>query len=545
MDNAPLHSPASSAGALNGLYNYGPSAFPTSSSSAANYWVDVSFTTTPPPDSVPPLVTAVDPVSGSTSVPQGAALKATFSEAIIPSTVVFTVNGPLGAVSGTTTYDPVAHQAIFTPTISLTDLTSYTATVSAASDLAGNALAAPASWTFQSAQPTGIPGTCPCPIWPDAVGPAQGSSADSQAIEVGTKFRADANGYVTGIRFYKGAANIGTHTATLWDSTGHALATGTITSESAAGWQDLVFPTSVAITAGVTYIASYHTSGHYAATVGAFASAGVDRGPLHALQSGVDGPNGVYVYGAGGIAPTNGNDTNYWVQPVYDTVPLNLPPVISAIAATGSGSTATVTWTTDKPSSSSVSYGLTAGSLTSTATGPSGVTSHTVSLTGLTPNSAYYFRVSSVDSVGNTTTAPAPPAAPSLYQPTTVPFTNTTAADFATGTTSTASVLAADDGEVSLTPTITSDLTGTTVPAGWTVTAWATGGKATVSGGSAAIDGARTGDERHLRREGDRSSSRPRSAGRPTRWLASELRSAPRTAGPSSPTTSGGTPSTR
>ena len=35
------------------------------------------------------------------------------------------------------------------------------------------------------------------------------------------KFRADQAGSVTGIRFYKGTGNAGTHTGSLWSSDGH------------------------------------------------------------------------------------------------------------------------------------------------------------------------------------------------------------------------------------------------------------------------------------------------------------------------------------
>ena len=70
---------------------------------------------------------------------------------------------------------------------------------------------------------------------------------------------------MTAIKFYKGAADIGPHTGTLWTSTGTLLATGTFTGESAAGWQTLTLSTPVSIVAGTTYVASYHTaSGDYA-----------------------------------------------------------------------------------------------------------------------------------------------------------------------------------------------------------------------------------------------------------------------------------------
>lgn len=43
------------------------------------------------------------------------------------------------------------------------------------------------------------------------------------------------------------------------------------------------------------YVASYLApAGHYAADNSYFASAGVDNAPLHALQDGVSGGDGVY-----------------------------------------------------------------------------------------------------------------------------------------------------------------------------------------------------------------------------------------------------------
>ena len=52
--------------------------------------------------------------------------------------------------------------------------------------------------------------------------PAPVDDGDPASVELGTKFRSDINGFITGVRFYKAAANTGTHTGTLWSSTGDA-----------------------------------------------------------------------------------------------------------------------------------------------------------------------------------------------------------------------------------------------------------------------------------------------------------------------------------
>jgi hypothetical protein len=78
------------------------------------------------------------------------------------------------------------------------------------------------------------------------------------------------------------------------------------------------------------------------------------------------------------------------------------PPVISNIQVTSvSDTTAEVTWTTDEPSDSIVQYGTTSGSYPSSENSPNLVTSHSITLTGLTDNTTYYFRVGSTDGSGN------------------------------------------------------------------------------------------------------------------------------------------------
>ncbi len=175
---------------------------------------------------------------------------------------------------------------------------------------------------------TPVPATCPCTIWPNTSAPVNASNADGSAIEVGVKFRADQNGFITGLRYYRGPNNNGTHVGHLWSSTGTLLSTATFTGETATGWQQVNLPSPIAVTANTTYVASYHMdNGGYAADQNTFTSS-VDRGPLHALTSAGNGGNGVYMYG-GSAFPTNSfNASNYWVDVVFNTtasVPTNTP----------------------------------------------------------------------------------------------------------------------------------------------------------------------------------------------------------------------------
>jgi len=164
--------------------------------------------------------------------------------------------------------------------------------------------------------PTPVPQFCPCSIWPSSPTPAITAVDDPNPVELGVNFRSHLAGSVTGVRFYKGAGNGGSHTGSLWGSDGSLLARATFQNESSSGWQQVTFSTPVGIAANVTYVASYFApTGDYAANRGYFAS-GVDNAPLHALSSGASGGNGVYAYG-GGFPANSFNATNYWVDIVF------------------------------------------------------------------------------------------------------------------------------------------------------------------------------------------------------------------------------------
>ena len=148
--------------------------------------------------------------------------------------------------------------------------------------------------------------------------PGTPSTSDTGSVELGLKFQSDVPGSLTGIRFYKGSGNTGTHIGNLWTSTGTKLATVTFTGETASGWQQATFSSPVTISANTPYIVSYYApNGGYAADQGFFSTAGTDNPPLHALSNAAGG-NGVFVYDTGGGFPTNTySSSNYWVDVVF------------------------------------------------------------------------------------------------------------------------------------------------------------------------------------------------------------------------------------
>ena len=292
------------------------------------------------PDTTPPTITGVTPARGATNVATGANVTAQFSEALTATTVNTTsVVLPDAAGRGRPRRRRLrrghAHRDA-RPDRRARRRRHVPVTVKGGSagvkDLAGNALAADDTWTFTTRAAAGS--GCPCSIWPATAVPQKAAeTTDNAAVEIGTRFRSDTDGFVTGIRFYKGATNTGTHTGHLWSNTGQLLATVTFTGESASGWQEASLGAPVAITANTLYVVSYHApSGNYATTDQQFLTAGVDNAPLHAIRNGDGGGNGVYGYGPSGTFP-NGTyrSEGYWVDVVFDTDtgPDTTPPTIT------------------------------------------------------------------------------------------------------------------------------------------------------------------------------------------------------------------------
>ena len=328
VDSPPLHALRNTSGVVNGVYAYSSSSvFPASTDSASNYWVDVVFsqTTTIPA----PTVTGVTPAAGATGISVSVAPAATFSVAVVPATVSFGLKDAGGnSVAGTVSFNSGDTVATFTPSGSLAAGTTYTATVSGAQNSNGVPMSGPFTWSFTTAGPV----QCPCSIWQDGTPTGAVDSSDASAVNLGVQFQAGTNGYVTGVRFYKESDNTGTHVGGLWSSTGTLLASGTFSSESASGWQELDFASPVAVTAGTTYVASYHTNvGHYAQTVNGLVSA-VANGPLTALASG-----GVYGYSSSSAFPSSSfSASNYWVDAVFSqTVTIPAPTVTGVTPSAG------------------------------------------------------------------------------------------------------------------------------------------------------------------------------------------------------------------
>jgi Lamin Tail Domain len=80
-----------------------------------------------------------------------------------------------------------------------------------------------------------------------------------------------------------------------------------------------------------------------------------------------------------------------------DTTP---PAIVAGPAVTAADCSAAITWSTDEPGTSTVEYGSTSG-YGSSVSAPALVTSHALTLTGLSAETAYHFRAASSDAAGN------------------------------------------------------------------------------------------------------------------------------------------------
>ncbi len=203
-----------------------------------------TFVTGPAPDTTPPTVSATSPAGGNTGVSINSAVTVSFSEAVNSSTVnkaTFTLRDASGTVTGSVSYNSANNTATFIPSAPLTYGSTYTATITTdVTDLAGNHIASPYSWTFDT-----------LPI-PDPTPPAVNSSAPADGSLV-----ASINSHVT-VVFSKvmDSSTINATTFTVSDSTGGTIA-GSVSYDSSN--YTATFTPAAPLTYSSTYTANVTT----------------------------------------------------------------------------------------------------------------------------------------------------------------------------------------------------------------------------------------------------------------------------------------------
>jgi N,N-dimethylformamidase beta subunit-like protein/uncharacterized protein DUF4082/Big-like domain-containing protein len=256
-------------------------------------------------DTAGPTVTVATPASGA-SIANGA-------ETTVSGTATDTGGGRVAGVEVSTDAGATWHPATGTTSWSY----SYVQSGTGAATLRVRAVDDSAN--IGATVTRNIAVTCPCSVFGATV-PAVPAVDDTGGAELGLRFSPTTDGFITGIRFYKGTGNGGTHVGSLWRTTGERLAQATFSSESASGWQTVRFPTAVPVSAGQTYVASYTApQGRYSMEKYAFSSQGVNAGPLQVAGGFGATPAGVYSY-PGQYPDASFRNSNYFVDVTFSAV---------------------------------------------------------------------------------------------------------------------------------------------------------------------------------------------------------------------------------
>ncbi|SFQ24782.1 N,N-dimethylformamidase beta subunit family domain-containing protein, partial [Tranquillimonas alkanivorans] len=160
---------------------------------------------------------------------------------------------------------------------------------------------------------------------------------DGTAVELGTRFSASESGNITGLKYWRTAADAGDtdiREGRLWSEDGILLATATFESAPGeSGWQFAALDAPVQVQALSEYTVSYRTNDNYLSQSGFFADGYGE--PYEKLQApGIQ--NGVYAYGNSIVYPTQSyNATNYWVDVSFEPAPVQVSSIEGEIGPTG------------------------------------------------------------------------------------------------------------------------------------------------------------------------------------------------------------------
>lgn len=149
-----------------------------------------------------------------------------------------------------------------------------------------------------------------------ALSPANQTASDGVTTnyELGMEFQSSQPGAITAIRFYKSSSESGIHTGHIFSMNGSILASVQFKNETASGWQQQAFSTSVKISAGQKVVVSVNSGNTFFVDSQNGLARTITSGPLSTIV----GSNGLY--GDVGQFPTSSySHSNYFRDVVFVT----------------------------------------------------------------------------------------------------------------------------------------------------------------------------------------------------------------------------------
>ncbi len=375
---------------------------------------DYTFTTTAASDTTQPTVAVTSPTSSGsyTTTSSPLSIGGSASDNVAVTQVAWSNSrGGNGVASGTTSWSVTG--------IAL--LSGSNVITVTARDAAGNMGTAVLTVTFNPSDTTAPTVSITSPT-------SSGSySAASTPLSIGGTASDNVGVTLVSWTNTRGGSGIASGT-TSWSASGIALQSGsnviTVSASDAVGNSgtavltvtfnpsDTTAPT-VAITSPTS--SGSYTAGQSPLSIGGTASdnIGVTQVTWASDKGGTGTASGTTSWVATGIALVKGSNiiTVTASDAVGNAGTANLtvtytpsdttPPTISGVSVRVTATTAVISWTTDKPTDSQVEYGSTSSYGSITPLDASLVTSHSVTLTALKPETTYHFRVMSKDSEGN------------------------------------------------------------------------------------------------------------------------------------------------
>ena len=231
------------------------------------------------------------------------------------------------------------------------------------------------------------------------------------------KYTAGANGTVDTLFVYIDGANtatrvvLGLYSTGANDTVGFLLTQATITNPSKGAWNSVPVP-PVSVTSGATYwLALLGPTGTGTVQFRDKPTAGTSQ---TSKQTDLTTLPGAWVTGA--TFPTSAISA-YAAQSGGATSDTTAPIILGVMAKSVQSTSATLTWATDEAATTQVEYGTSRTYGKSSAADSALVTYHSQTISGLTANTTYHYRVHSSDAMGHAsvsddnvfTTAPPPP----------------------------------------------------------------------------------------------------------------------------------------